>query len=158
MPPTRPRPNLYPITTHGGVRGGAHGGVVDGLGGGVHGGLLSRVHGEIHGKIYGGGYKRKGDTHGRTDIRGDIHLGGYKHWRDITSEGAYIWGKYGHAGVYTRRRRTYGVDVHKEGTDTEGTDTGPIDTGGATHGGDIHPEPRAAKLLPISMHFCRTYF
>ena len=42
-------------------------------------------------------------------------------------------------GVHTER------DVHKEGTDTEGTDTG-------------QPEPRAAKLLPISMHFCRTYF
>ena len=56
-----------------------HGGVVDGLGGGVHGGLFSRVHGEMHGKIHGGGYKRKGHTHGRTNILGDIHLGGYKH-------------------------------------------------------------------------------
>ena len=79
MPLTRPSPNLYPITTHGGVRGRAHGGVVDGLGGGVHGELLGRVHGEIRGKIYGGGYKRKRHTHGRRNIRRDIHLGGYKH-------------------------------------------------------------------------------
>ena len=81
MPPTRPRPNLYPITTRGGVRGRAHGGVVDGLGGGVHGGLLGRVHGrvdgEIHDKIHGGGYKWNGHTH----TWGDINT-------EITSEGA----------------------------------------------------------------------
>ena len=63
-------------------------------------------------------------------------------------------------GLYTKTAYIRsGCTVHKKRTDTEGRDKGPIDTEGATHGGSsIHPEPRATKLLPISMHFCRTYF